>query len=104
VNGTATVTVIVPKKDESELKMDFARPASLYGPLASAQTVGHVIGRNHGEVVATFGLVLVVLALIRSRRSALVALALAPTSRPRTGSPPRPALRILQLPPRERSL
>ena len=50
----STVTVIVPKKDASELKMDFAVPASLYGPLASDQTVGHVIVRNHSEVVATF--------------------------------------------------
>jgi D-alanyl-D-alanine carboxypeptidase (penicillin-binding protein 5/6) len=50
----STVTVIVPKKDASDLKMDFAVPASLYGPLASDQTVGHVIVRNHSEVVATF--------------------------------------------------
>ncbi|HVA39800.1 MAG TPA: hypothetical protein VNF49_04000, partial [Candidatus Binataceae bacterium] len=49
-----TVTVIVPKKDAGELKMDFAVPASLYGPLAADQTVGQVIVRDHSEVVATF--------------------------------------------------
>ncbi len=50
----STVAVIVPKKDASDLKMDFAVPASLYGPLASDQTVGHVIVRDHSETVATF--------------------------------------------------
>jgi len=50
----STVAVIVPKKDASDLKMDFAVPASLYGPLASDQTVGHVIVRNRSEIVATF--------------------------------------------------
>ena len=50
----STVAVIVPKKDASDLKMDFAVPASLYGPLASDQTVGHVIVRDRSEVVATF--------------------------------------------------
>ena len=49
-----TVTVIVPKKDVGELKMDFAVPAVLYGPLASDQTVGQVVVRNGSEVVATF--------------------------------------------------
>jgi hypothetical protein len=50
----STVMVIVPKKDAGELKMDFAVPASLYGPLASDQTIGHVIVRSRSEVVATF--------------------------------------------------
>jgi D-alanyl-D-alanine carboxypeptidase (penicillin-binding protein 5/6) len=50
----STVAVIVPKKDASDLKMDFAVPASLYGPLTSEQTVGHVIVRDRSEVVATF--------------------------------------------------
>lgn len=49
-----TVTVIVPKKDVDQLKMDFAVPASLYGPLASDQTVGQVIVRDRSEVVTTF--------------------------------------------------
>ena len=52
-----TVSVIVPKKDASELKMDFAVPPSLYGPLVSDQTVGQVIVRNRSEVVATFNAV-----------------------------------------------
>jgi D-alanyl-D-alanine carboxypeptidase (penicillin-binding protein 5/6) len=52
-----TVSVIVPKKDAGELKMDFAVPASLYGPLVSDQTVGEVIVRNRSEVVATFNAV-----------------------------------------------
>jgi len=50
----STISVVVPKKDASDLKMDFAVPASLYGPLASDQTVGQVIVRNRSEVVATF--------------------------------------------------
>lgn len=50
----SSVTVIVLKKDAGDLKMDFAVPASLYGPLASDQTIGHVIVRNRSEVVATF--------------------------------------------------
>jgi hypothetical protein len=49
-----TVAVVVPKKDVDELKMDFAVPASLYGPLAPDQTVGQVIVRDRSEVVATF--------------------------------------------------
>src|SRR5277367_4403822 len=49
-----TVAVVVPKKDVDQLKMDFAVPASLYGPLASDQTVGQVIVRDRSEVVATF--------------------------------------------------
>jgi D-alanyl-D-alanine carboxypeptidase (penicillin-binding protein 5/6) len=49
-----TVSVIVPKKDAGELKMDFAVPATLYGPLVSDQTVGQVIVRDRSEVVATF--------------------------------------------------
>lgn len=49
-----TVTVIVPKKDSGAIKMDFAVPASLYGPLASDQTVGQVIVRDGSEVLATF--------------------------------------------------
>ncbi|HVB81779.1 MAG TPA: D-alanyl-D-alanine carboxypeptidase family protein [Candidatus Binataceae bacterium] len=52
-----TVTVVVPKKDTGELKMDFAVPASLYGPLASDQTVGQVIVRDRSEVVAKFAAV-----------------------------------------------
>ena len=48
------MAVIVPKKDVGELKMDFAVPAVLYGPLASDQTVGQVVVRNGSEVVATF--------------------------------------------------
>ncbi len=52
-----TVTVIVPKKDAGELKMDFAVPASLYGPLVSEQTVGQVIVRDRSEVVTTFNAV-----------------------------------------------
>jgi serine-type D-Ala-D-Ala carboxypeptidase (penicillin-binding protein 5/6) len=48
-----TIAVIVPKKDVSALKMDFAVPASLYGPLASDQTVGQVIVRDGSEVVGT---------------------------------------------------
>jgi len=50
----STVAVIVPKKDAGELKMDLAVPTSLYGPLASDQTVGQVIVRDRSEVVATF--------------------------------------------------
>ncbi len=49
-----TVTVIVRKKDAGSIKMDFAVPASLYGPLASDQPVGQVIVRDHSEVLATF--------------------------------------------------
>ncbi len=49
-----TVWAVVPKKDVGELKMDFAVPASMYGPLASGQTVGQVIVRNRSEVVTTF--------------------------------------------------
>jgi serine-type D-Ala-D-Ala carboxypeptidase (penicillin-binding protein 5/6) len=49
-----TVTVIVPKKDADQLKMDFAVPAMLYGPLVSDQTVGQVIVRDRSEVVTTF--------------------------------------------------
>lgn len=49
-----TVAVVVPKKDADELKMDFAVPASMYGPLAPDQTVGQVIVRDRSEVVATF--------------------------------------------------
>jgi len=52
-----TVSVIVPKKDAGDLKMDFAVPASVYGPLVSDQTVGEVIVRNRSEVVATFNAV-----------------------------------------------
>ncbi|HZZ07089.1 MAG TPA: serine hydrolase [Candidatus Binataceae bacterium] len=48
-----TIAVIVPKRDVSALKMDFAVPASLYGPLASDQTVGQVIVRDGSEVVGT---------------------------------------------------
>jgi D-alanyl-D-alanine carboxypeptidase (penicillin-binding protein 5/6) len=48
-----TIAVIVPKKDVSALKMDFAVPASLYGPLASDQTMGQVIVRDGSEVVGT---------------------------------------------------
>ena len=51
------VSVVVPKKDAGDLKLDFAVPASLYGPLVSDQTVGEVIVRNHSEVVATFNAV-----------------------------------------------
>jgi D-alanyl-D-alanine carboxypeptidase (penicillin-binding protein 5/6) len=49
-----TVSVVVVRKDATDLKMDFAVPASLYGPLASDQTVGQVIVRDRSEVVATF--------------------------------------------------
>jgi serine-type D-Ala-D-Ala carboxypeptidase (penicillin-binding protein 5/6) len=49
-----TVWAVVPKKDRGEIKMDFAVPTSLYGPLVSGQTVGQVIVRNRSEVVATF--------------------------------------------------
>jgi serine-type D-Ala-D-Ala carboxypeptidase (penicillin-binding protein 5/6) len=49
-----TVAVIVPKKDADQLKLDFAVPASLYGPLVSDQTVGQVIVRDRNEVVTTF--------------------------------------------------
>ena len=52
-----TVSVIVPKKDASDLKMDFAVPASLYGPLVSDQTVGEVTVRDRSDVVATFNAV-----------------------------------------------
>jgi hypothetical protein len=51
------VSVVVPKKDAGDLKLDFAVPTSLYGPLVSDQTVGEVIVRNHSEVVATFNAV-----------------------------------------------
>ena len=47
------MAVIVPKKDVSALKMDFAVPASLYGPVASDQTVGQVIVRDGSEVLGT---------------------------------------------------
>ncbi|HZO81462.1 MAG TPA: D-alanyl-D-alanine carboxypeptidase family protein [Candidatus Binataceae bacterium] len=47
-----TVTVIVPKKDAASIKIDYAVPASQYGPLVSDQTVGHVIVRDGGEVLA----------------------------------------------------
>jgi hypothetical protein len=46
--------VVVPKKDANDLKMDFALPAILYGPIASDQRVGEVIVRNGGEVLTTF--------------------------------------------------
>ena len=49
-----TVTVIVPKKDAGDLKMDFAVPAVLYGRLISDETVGQVIVRDRSEVVTTF--------------------------------------------------
>jgi len=49
-----TVTVIVPKKDVGDLKMDFAVPAMLYGRLVSDETVGQVIVRDRSEVVTTF--------------------------------------------------
>jgi D-alanyl-D-alanine carboxypeptidase (penicillin-binding protein 5/6) len=49
-----TVSVVIPKTDVNNLKMDFAVPPSLYGPLAADQTVGHVIVRDRSEVVATF--------------------------------------------------
>ncbi len=52
-----TVSVIVLKRDAGELKMDFAVPATLYGPLVSDQTVGEVIVRSRSEVVATFNAV-----------------------------------------------
>lgn len=47
-----TVSVIVPKKDFNAIKMDYAVPATLYGPLTSDQTVGHVIVRDGGQVLA----------------------------------------------------
>jgi serine-type D-Ala-D-Ala carboxypeptidase (penicillin-binding protein 5/6) len=49
-----TVTVVVPKKDANDLKMDFALPAMLYGPVASEQRVGEVFVRNGSDVLATF--------------------------------------------------
>ncbi len=49
-----TVTVVVPKKDAGELKMDFAVPAVLYGRLISDETVGEVIVRDRSEVLTTF--------------------------------------------------
>ncbi len=49
-----TVTVVVPKKDAGDLKMDFAVPAVLYGRLISDETVGQVIVRDRSEVLATF--------------------------------------------------
>jgi D-alanyl-D-alanine carboxypeptidase (penicillin-binding protein 5/6) len=52
-----TVSAVVPKKEAGQLKMDFAVPAALYGPLVSDQTVGEVIVRNGSEVVATFNAV-----------------------------------------------
>src|SRR6185437_13529951 len=51
------VSVVVPKKDAGDLKLDFAVPTALYGPMVSDQTVGEVIVRNHSEVVATFNAV-----------------------------------------------
>ncbi len=47
-----TVTVIVPRRDAGAIKIDYAVPASQYGPLVSDQTVGHVIVRDGGEVLA----------------------------------------------------
>jgi serine-type D-Ala-D-Ala carboxypeptidase (penicillin-binding protein 5/6) len=47
------IEVIVPKKDVSALKTDFAVPASLYGPLAADQTVGQVVVRDGGDVLGT---------------------------------------------------
>jgi D-alanyl-D-alanine carboxypeptidase (penicillin-binding protein 5/6) len=47
-----TLTVIVPRKDSSAIKIDYAVPASLYGPLVSDQAVGQVIVRNGGDVLA----------------------------------------------------
>ena len=49
-----SVTVLVPKKDSGSIKMDFAVPASLYGPLASDQKVGQVIVRDGAHVLTTF--------------------------------------------------
>lgn len=47
-----TLTVMVPRKDAGEIKIDYAVPASQYGPLVSDQPVGHVIVRDGGEVLA----------------------------------------------------
>jgi D-alanyl-D-alanine carboxypeptidase (penicillin-binding protein 5/6) len=52
--ASRTVTVVVPKKDANDLKMDFALPAVLYGPVASDQTLGQVYVRNRSEILATF--------------------------------------------------
>ncbi len=47
-----TLTVIVPRKDSNAIKIDYAVPASLYGPLVSDQTVGQVIVRDGDSVLA----------------------------------------------------
>jgi serine-type D-Ala-D-Ala carboxypeptidase (penicillin-binding protein 5/6) len=47
------VSVIVPKKDSGAIKMDYAVPTSLFGPLTPNQTVGQVIIRSGGEVLGT---------------------------------------------------
>ncbi len=48
-----TVSVVVAKKDFSAIKMDYAVPTSLFGPLTPNQTVGQVIVRSGGEVLGT---------------------------------------------------
>lgn len=47
-----TLTVLVRKKDAKKIKVDYAVPDTLYGPLAPNQTVGHVIVRGRDGVLA----------------------------------------------------
>jgi D-alanyl-D-alanine carboxypeptidase (penicillin-binding protein 5/6) len=47
-----TVTVLVRKKEAKAIKIDYAVPENLYGPLAPDQTVGHVIVRDRNGVLA----------------------------------------------------
>jgi serine-type D-Ala-D-Ala carboxypeptidase (penicillin-binding protein 5/6) len=47
-----TLTVLVRKKDAQAIKIDYAVPDTLYGPLAPDQTVGHVIVRGRDGVLA----------------------------------------------------
>lgn len=47
-----TVTVLVRKKQARAIKIDYAVPDSLYGPLVPDQTVGHVIVRDGNGVLA----------------------------------------------------
>lgn len=46
-----TVTVLVRRQDAKAIKIDYAVPDSLYGPIAPEQTVGHVIVRDGDGVL-----------------------------------------------------
>jgi serine-type D-Ala-D-Ala carboxypeptidase (penicillin-binding protein 5/6) len=48
-----TISVIVAKKSFSSIRMDYAIPTSLFGPITPNQTVGQVIVRDGGEILGT---------------------------------------------------